>query len=131
MYFEEKYSVKLTYSGFLYQIKWFHENSKKNVTFCVSDAKFTLTWEKFRENNFFENVDFTKVLRKDVESISTLHICKSNNFTEILPKHCQKKTHFSASRVPFTLGGFPCNRLFPSIWIWVFTKSVGDATNWP
>ena len=67
LYFEEKYSVKLTYSGFLYQIKWFHENFKKNVTFSVSDAKFTLTWKKFRENNFYKNVDFTKVLRKNVE----------------------------------------------------------------
>ena len=29
LYFEEKYSVKLTYSGIIYQIKWFHENLGK------------------------------------------------------------------------------------------------------
>ena len=133
LYFEEKYSVKLTYSGILYQIKWFHENSKKNVTFCVSDAKFTLTWKKFRENNLYKNVDFTKVFAK--RCWEYFHIAYISQM--ISRKFCQKKngqkkkTHFSASRVPFTLGGFPCSRLFPSIWIWVFTKSVGDATNWP
>ena len=40
-------------------------------------------------------------------------------------------SYLKASYTPFTRGGFPCRRLLPSIWIWVFIKSVGEATNWP
>lgn len=69
---------------------------------------------------------FSQVIIVDIQ----LKIEKKLNHKELHFK--RKKKDKKAMKVKIIyLGGFPSNRLLPSICICTFTRSVGLATNWP
>lgn len=124
----------------------------KSKTFRVQRPKRSKQFLVCKNNNLNPQISMSKLHNRGRFYHCILYICYiCSTITQIYllqqRHHCSKSIYFTIkthdecdiklgillvySLEIIYLGGFPSNRLRPSICIWTLTKSVGLAKNWP